>query len=56
MFTFYNFCIPKNTQIFSQYSEKDTATSEFAGVLYDYILRFPTKMSTSFTPDIFKYI
>ena len=49
MFTFYNFCIPKNIQNFSQSSEEDTVISEFAGVLYGYILRFPTKMLTSFT-------
>ena len=49
MFTFYNFCIPKYTQNFSQSSEEDTVISEFAGVLYGYILRFPTKMLTSFT-------
>ena len=56
MFTFYDFCIPKNTQNFSQSSEEDTATSEFADVLYGYLLRFPTKMLTSFAPDNLKHI
>ena len=58
MFTLYDFCIPKNTQNFWQSSEEDTATSEFAGVLYGYILRlkFPTKMLASFAPDTSKYI
>ena len=56
MFTFYDFCIPKNNQNFSQSTEEDTATSEFAGVIYGYILSFPTKLLTSFAPDVFIYI
>ena len=56
IFTFYDFCIPKSTHNFSQSYEEGTTTSEFAGVLYGYILIFLTKILTSFAPDNLEHI
>lgn len=56
MFFFYDLCISKNTQNFSPSSKEGTATSEFDGVFYGYVLKFPTKYLINFASDIFKYI